>query len=101
MSIDESTFYQTATSSLGETDAASGLVRVYGQWTGLGRGSPHPGQLVFKGENRHRMGTRITPFDLGFEAGSILPTGTFFNEFNYGVWKSALKTDPGRGEYRR
>ena len=40
------------------------------------------------------MGTRITPFDLGFEAGSILPTGTFFSEFNYGVtnlfWKQYL-----------
>ena len=90
LSIDESIFYQTATSSLGETDAASGLVRVYGQWTLLGRGTNNPGQLVFKGENRHRM-TEITPFDLGFEAGSILPTGTFFSEFNYGVtnlfWK--------------
>ena len=78
---------------LGETDAASGLVRVYGQWTLLGRGTNNPGQLVFKGENRHRM-TAITPFDLGFEAGSILPTGTFFSEFNYGVtnlfWKQYL-----------
>ena len=37
------------------------------------------------------MGSAITPFDLGFEAGSILPTGTFFNEFDFGVtnlyWK--------------
>jgi porin len=50
--------------------------------------------LVFKGENRHRIGTAITPFDLGFEAGSILPTGTFFSEFNFGVtnlyWKQYL-----------
>ncbi|MGI9474469.1 MAG: carbohydrate porin, partial [Rubripirellula sp.] len=94
LSIDESMFYQAATSSLGETDAASGLVRVYGQWTLLGRKSNNPGQLVFKGENRHRMATQITPFDLGFEAGSILPTGTFFSEFNYGVtnlfWKQYL-----------
>lgn len=93
LSIDESMFYQTATSSLGETEAASGLVRVYGQWTLLGRGTNNPGQLVFKGENRHRM-TAITPFDLGFETGSILPTGTFFNEFNSGVtnlfWKQYL-----------
>lgn len=91
LNIDESMFYQTATSSLGETEAASGLVRVYGQWTLCGQGSNNPGQLVFKGENRHQMGTRITPFDLGFEAGSILPTGTFFSEFSFGVtnlfWK--------------
>ena len=89
--IDESMFYQTATNSLGEREAASGLVRVYGQWELLGRGSNTPGLLVFKGENRHRMGSDITPFDLGFEAGSILPTGTFFSEFDFGVtnlyWK--------------
>ena len=89
--VDESIFYQVATDSLGETDAASGLVRVYGQWELLGRGSENPGMLVFKGENRHRIGTAITPFDLGFEAGSILPTGTFFSEFDFGVtnlyWK--------------
>lgn len=92
--IDESMFYQVATDSLGETDAASGLVRVYGQWALLGRGTNNTGMLVFKGENRHRIATAITPFDLGFEAGSILPTGTFFSEFNYGVtnlfWKQYL-----------
>ena len=89
--IDESIFYQTVTDSLGETEAASGLVRFYGQWELLGRGTETPGLLVFKGENRHRMGSEITPFDLGFEAGSIVPTGTFFNEFSFGVtnlyWK--------------
>ncbi|MDA9856822.1 carbohydrate porin [Rubripirellula sp.] len=94
LSIDESMFYQAATSSLGETDAAGGLVRVYGQWTLAGQESGNLGQLVFKGENRHRMGSQITPFDLGFEAGSILPTGTFFSEFNYGItnlyWKQYL-----------
>lgn len=89
--IDESMFYQTVTDSLGETEAASGLVRFYGQWELLGRGTETPGLLVFKGENRHRMGSNITPFDLGFEAGSIVPTGTFFNDFDFGVtnlyWK--------------
>jgi len=89
--IDESIFYQVATESLGEHNAASGLVRIFGQWELFGRGSSHPGLLVFKGEDRHRMGTSITPFDLGFEAGSILPTGTFFNEFSFSVtnlfWK--------------
>lgn len=88
--VDESILYQVATDSLGENDAASGLVRFYGQWELFGRGTDDPGMLVFKAENRHRM-TAITPFDLGFEAGSILPTGTFFSEFDLGVtnmyWK--------------
>lgn len=89
--IDESMFYQTVTDSLGEREAASGIVRVYGQWEVFGQGSETPGMLVFKVENRHRMGSEITPFDLGFEAGSIVPTGSFFNEFSFGVtnlyWK--------------
>jgi porin len=90
--IDESMLYQTATDSLGENDAASGLVRFYGQWELLNLGCcDNPGMVVFKAENRHKMGTAITPFDLGFEAGSILPTGTFFSEFPFTVtnlyWK--------------
>ena len=92
--IDESMFYQAATESLGESDAASGLVRIYGQWEPFRKRCENPGLLVFKVENRHKMGTAITPFDLGFEAGSIVPTGTFFNEFPFGVtnlhWKQYL-----------
>lgn len=92
--IDDSILYQVATDSLGETDAASGLVRVFGQWELVGRGSGNPGLLVFKGEDRHRIGTSLTPFDLGFEAGSVLPTGTFFSQFNFSVtnlfWKQYL-----------
>ena len=49
--------------------------------------------LVYKIENRHRIAS-ITPFDLGFEAGSITPTGTFFSEFDFGLtnfyWKQYL-----------
>lgn len=90
LSIDESMFYQVATASLGESDAASGLVRVYGKWEPFRGRAQNRGMLVFKGENRHRM-TAITPFSLGFESGSIVPTGTFFSEFNFGVtnlfWK--------------
>ena len=92
--IDESMFYQVATDSPGETEAASGLVRFYGQWELFGRGTNHPGMLVFKGEKPTSDGLGITPFDLGFEAGSILPTGTFFSEFDFGVtnfyWKQYL-----------
>lgn len=91
--IDESMFYQGATASPGRNEGASGLVRVYGQWELLGRGTGHSGSIVFKGENRHRMAD-ITPFTLGFEAGSAVPTGTFFNEYGYGVtnmyWKQHL-----------
>ena len=89
--IDESIFYQRASGSPAEKEAAGGLVRFYGQWELCGRESGNPGMVVFKVENRHRMGTVLTPFDLGFAAGSILPTGTFFSEFDVGLtnlyWK--------------
>jgi porin len=91
--VDDSMFYQVATQSLGESDGASGLVRFYGQWELPKCRSRNPGMLVYKIENRHRIGT-ITPFELGFEAGSIVPTGTFFNAFDFGVtnlfWKQYL-----------
>ncbi len=89
--IDESVLYQAATDSLGETEAASGLVRIYGQWEPFRNCIENQGLLVFKGEDRHRIGSDITPFDLGFEAGSMVPTGTFFSEFSFSVtnlyWK--------------
>ena len=89
--VDESILYQGASDSPSAKEAASGLVRVFGQWELLGRGTDHPGMLVFKIENRHRMGSGPTPFGLGFVAGSALPTGTFFSEFDFGVtnlyWK--------------
>lgn len=92
--VDESLFYQVATQSLGESQGASGLVRVYGQWEPFhGCECDNQGLLVFKVENRHRIAT-LTPFDLGFEAGSLTPTGTFFNEFDFGLtnfyWKQYL-----------
>lgn len=90
--IDESIFFQVASQSPAESSAASGLVRVYGQWEPFRRAnSDHEGFLVFKVEDRHRIGTNVTPFELGFQAGSIVPTGTFFNEFHFSVtnlfWK--------------
>ena len=83
-----------SSSSLGESSGASGLVRFYGQWEPFHRRQSNTeGLLVYKIENRHRI-AEITPFDLGFEAGSITPTGTFFNEFDFGLtnlyWKQYL-----------
>lgn len=90
--LDESMFYQVATSSSGESHAASGLVRVYGQWEPFSCACrDHRGMLVFKAEDRHKIGTPIAPFDLGFQAGSAVPTGTFFSDFSFSVtnlfWK--------------
>ena len=93
INLDESIFYQYATDSPGRKEGAAGLVRLYGQWELLPSETGDTGSLVFKIENRHRMGD-TTPFDLGFEAGSIVPTGTFFNAIDSAVtnlfWKQHL-----------
>jgi len=84
-SFDYTTLYQRVTDSLGRDHAASGIFRSYGEWTVFGRGSSTTGSLVFRVEHRHQVGTSATPFALGFEAGSTLPTAVAFNDFGWGV----------------
>ena len=83
--LDYSILYQGLTDSLGEDEAAGGVFRVFGNWTLLGRNSSSPGSLVFKVENRHRIGTDVAPQNLGFEAGYVGLTGTSFSDFGWGV----------------
>ncbi|WP_158500451.1 carbohydrate porin [Xenococcus sp. PCC 7305] len=83
--LDYSILYQGLTDSLGKDQAAGGVFRVFGNWTLLGRNSSSPGSLVFKGENRHRIGTDVAPQNLGFEAGYVGLTGTLFSDFGWGV----------------
>jgi porin len=84
--------YQGASTALpgAEDSAASGVFRVYGTWTLAGRDTENSGNLVFKFENRHRLGTGIPPSALGFGLGYLGVTGTLFsdvawilNDFNW------------------
>lgn len=83
--FDYTALYQGATESLGEDQAASGIFRFFGNWTLLGRESGNTGSIVFKVENRHRLGTDIAPQDLGFEAGYFGLTAGPFSDFDWGV----------------
>ena len=85
-SLDYQALYQVLDESPGEDEAAVGLFRFYGEWTLLGRNTGHPGTLVYKLEHGHRLGTDVSPEDLGFEAGAILPTGDSFTEFRNSNW---------------
>lgn len=69
--FDYNAIYQKASESPGKDAAAGGVFRAFGQWTLTGRGTENTGTLVNKVENRHRLGTEITPQDLGFEAGVV------------------------------
>ena len=66
---DYNMLYQAASESLGEDDAASGIIRLFGTWTLLGRKSGNTGSLVAKIENRHLLGTNIPPQSLASEIG--------------------------------
>ncbi len=77
---DYAALYQVASDSPGEDDAAGGVLRLFGNWTLAGRGTSDAGSLVFKVENRHRLGTDIAPQDLGFEAGYAGLTAITFSD---------------------
>jgi len=76
---DYNALYQNASESPGEDHAASGILRFYGTWTLVGRDTPDQGSLVFKVENRHRLGTDITPQQLASEIGYAGLTAIIFS----------------------
>ncbi len=67
--VDYNLLYQHASPSLGEKDAAGGVLRLFGTWTVLGRESEMPGSFVYKIENRHRIAMDIAPQQLSGEVG--------------------------------
>ncbi|UCH74433.1 MAG: carbohydrate porin [Rhodospirillales bacterium] len=83
--LDYQALVQAVNESLGEDSAAGGIFRLYGSWTLAGRESGNTGSLVFKVENRHRLGTDVAPQNLGFEAGALSITGTMFSDYDWGL----------------
>ncbi len=79
-SLDYHAIIQTATESLGDETAAGGVFRVFGKWELVGAETNNKGGLVFKVENRHKLGTNIAPLALGAEIGYAGFTDTSFND---------------------
>lgn len=69
-SLDYSSFFVTVSESPGEENASSGMVRFFGFWDLVNRGTPNKGSLNWKVENRHSY-TDVPPSGLGFESGYI------------------------------
>lgn len=65
---------QWSDSSLGESEAGSGILRFYGSWQATENGS-----LTFKLENRQTYG-EVAPQFYGFNSGALSITGTAFND---------------------
>lgn len=92
---DYNALYQNSSDSLTRNnDAASGIFRLYGDWTFFGEQDKTSGSLIFKGENRSRIGTEISPASLGFDAGYLGIPGVLFNDANWFLsnlyWEQAL-----------
>jgi porin len=54
----------------GENKASSGMLRVFGAWDLVGRGTPNTGAFVWKIEHRHSY-TDVSPQGFGFDQGYI------------------------------
>ena len=83
--FDYNALFQIATESLGEDKAAGGVFRLFGNWTLVGRGTKNTGTLVYKVENRHRLGTDIAPKNLGFEIGYAGLTAVTFSDIRWAL----------------
>lgn len=82
LGTDYTSLFQTASDSLTETDsAAGGVFRFYGRWLALNKGEKNSGSLVFKIENSHSYGTKISPDELGAEVGYLGSTGLLYSDF--------------------
>ena len=85
LGTDYNALYQGATASLGEDEAAGGVFRLYGHWTALGRGTPTTTEILFRLENRHRLGSAVAPENFGTEIGSLLKTANSFADWGWGI----------------
>jgi carbohydrate-selective porin OprB len=66
-----------------ENVAASGIFRILGRWDLIGKDTPHSGALVFNVDNRHRLGTDVSPSNLGFETGYYGIPAVLFNDLGW------------------
>lgn len=79
-SFDYHALIQNSTASLAKHTAIGGVVRFFGRWDLIGKGSGNTGTFVYKVENRHRLGTETSPVNLGSEIGYAGFTDTTFSD---------------------
>jgi porin len=80
--VDYSTVFLGANESLDLKKASSGMIRLFGSWELVNRGSKNSGALIFKVEHRHRYGT-IAPKAFGFNLGYVGLVEPPFNNDNW------------------
>jgi porin len=83
--------YAGVSDALGqEDDAAGGIYRLQGEWALIGRDTGHPGSLVFRIENRSKIGGGIPPASLRGEIGAAATDPGFAYSDNFGTNFSVL-----------
>lgn len=81
LGFDVNILYQKLGDSLtNETAAMGSVLRAFGLWTIVGRGTNNDGSLFFKVEQRNSPGTELAPASLGEQAGYIGITGLNFTD---------------------
>jgi len=81
---DYTTLVQGGGPPVGSEDfAASGRWALYGSWALVDRSGSSPGELVFKVENRHTLGTAVAPGSLSQSLGTDLTTAVAFSDADW------------------
>lgn len=91
---DYNVLLQDASRSPGEGTAAGGVFRFFGQWDLVNRDAKNTGTLVYKVENRHRLGTDMAPQQLAGEIGYAGLTAQTFSNAGWSLtnfyWRQEL-----------
>jgi len=80
--VNYSMAYQKASDAAGEDEALGGIFQIPVSWTVLqNKGTGSTGTIVFKAENRHKIGTDLAPQDLGIQGvGAASITATTYSD---------------------
>ena len=83
--------YAGVSDALGdEDDAAGGVYRLQGEWVLFGRDTDHPGSILFRVENRLKIGSGIPPGALRGEIGAAATDPVFAYGDDFGPDFSVL-----------
>jgi porin len=96
--VDYTAAYFGATASLGEDQAGSGILRLFGSWELVGRESGNTGAFVYKIEHRHRY-TDIAPKVLSFNVGYAGIFAAPYNDDEFRVTNLYWRQRLGGGDF--
>ncbi len=89
--------YQHASRGAGPRNAAAGDLDFFARWRAFGEEEVDAGILRLYVETRHRIGTRLAPYNLSKGLGTLNPTTTGFTEQPVAVTQLYWEQDLARG----